>query len=308
MDATVSNEDVTADLAEWVALANKRLKSGTVVVTNVAGDVTYIEGTDYVIDYGNGKLFSITGGAITDNLALHVDYDYLAIRKGEGVAIERAKNTLARQALEMAADRLATDITTEMILFSRSQVGYDVATRTVNNLIAEIRRKKDGDIFQLAITSALRVASNTGGTWNSAGTDYADLIKKIGLARVILAKRYYQPTAIVMSTTLSDDVANWEGFTAAGKRPDADLSAEGYVGRLKGVPVFDSTEFPDSYVLVVNRELVMHRVFQAMTLKGPFPRYETTTIKLIASDQWYVEEFNGTAAPVPEKGSYVVIQ
>jgi hypothetical protein len=124
---------------------------------------------------------------------------------------------------------------------------------------------------------------------------------------VKIANRYYEPTAVVLSMTNSDRVANWEGFTAAGKRPDADLNANGYIGRLKGLACFETTEFPDSHILVVNRELVMHRVFQPMQLRGPFPSYDQATAQLLAADQYYAEEFNGTVAPVPGKGAYVVI-
>jgi hypothetical protein len=46
-----------------------------------------------------------------------------------------------------------------------------------------------------------------------------------------------------------------------------------------------------------------------MVLKGPFPTYDVSggTSKLIAADQYYVEEYNGTDAPVPQKGAYVKI-
>jgi hypothetical protein len=79
------------------------------------------------------------------------------------------------------------------------------------------------------------------------------------------------------------------------------------VGRLKGLDVYETTEFPDSKVLVCNRELVMHRVYQAMMIKGPFPSYDATTAELIAAEQYYAEEYNLTEAPVPEKGAYVTI-
>ena len=50
----------------------------------------------------------------------------------------------------------------------------------------------------------------------------------------------------------------------------------------------------------------MHRIFRAMQLKGPYPSYDTDG-KLVAADQYYVEEYNGTDAPIPEKGAYVIL-
>ncbi len=94
------------------------------------------------------------------------------------------------------------------------------------------------------------------------------------------------------------------GFTRSGF-PNAVLTAAGFAGGVKGLPIFATPTFPDAYALVVNREVVMHRVFQPMTLKGPFPTYSNG--KMVAADQYYVEEYNGTDAPVVEKAAYVAI-
>lgn len=305
VDVTVTDEAVVADLNDWVAMANKRITPGTVVVTDHAGTTTYTENSDYVIDYANGQLMALA--TITNGQDLHVDYVYMAIRKGENSAIERGKMTLAYKTLEIVADRLATEITNEAVVFSRSQIGWDATTRTLNALINEIRRKIDGDLFYLGLSNALSVASNSGGTWNSGASpiDYDELVRYIGVARGKVLGRYYQPTSILMSNVVSDLLANWSGFTQAGSRADATLNANGFVGRAKGLPCFESTEMSDSYILVLNRELVQHRVFQPMALKGPYPSYSSN--KLLANDQWYAEEYNGSTCPVPGKGSTVKI-
>lgn len=308
MTATVTDEDVTASnpLGSWVQLTAGRamLNPGTVVVTNSGGGTTYVEGTDYVIDYYNGKFMALSGGAISAGQALKVDYTYEAIRKGENAAIERGKLQLLSDTLEIAANRLAQQLTNEAIVFSRSQLGWDATARTLANLINELRRKIDEAAVRLALTSALRVASNSGGTWTQASDPLSDLPVVIGATRVKLTKRYYRATALLLSETNADMLGNWEGFTAAGKRPSDDLDAEGYVGRIKGMPVFHTTEFSDAFGLVLNRELVAHRVYQALAIKGPFPTYEASTGKLIAADQYYVEQYDGAISVVPEKGSY----
>lgn len=305
VDVTVTDEAVVADLNVWVAMANKRVNVGTVVVTDHAGTTTYTEGSDYVIDYEEGKLMALA--TIADGQDLHVDYTYMAIRKGENAAIERGKMSLSYQTLEIVADRLATEITNEAVVFSRSQIGWDATTRTLNALINEIRRKIDGDLFYKALANALSVSSNSGGTWNSGASpiDYDELVRYLGVARGKILGRYYTPTAILMSNVVGDLLANWSGFTAAGSRADATLNANGFVGRVKGLPCFESTEMSDSYILVLNRELVQHRVFQPMALKGPYPSYSSN--KLLANEQWYAEEYNGSICAIPGKGATVKI-
>jgi len=79
---------------------------------------------------------------------------------------------------------------------------------------------------------------------------------------------------------------------------------------VKNKPIFSSTEFPDTLWIAGNRELVQHRVFQPMTIKGPFPTYDVSggTSKLVAADQYYAEEFNVTESPVNEKGAFVPVE
>lgn len=302
---TVTDEVVVGDHGVWVDLDFKRVTPGTVVLTHTSGSPTYTEGTDYVIDYESGRLMTLAAGATADGESLKIDYSYTAIRKGENQAIERAKTTLSFQTLDVMADRLATEITREAIVFSRSQLGWDVTSRTLTNLVRQVRRKIDQGLIYLGLGAALQVASNSGGTWTAATDPIGELVEKIGVARVKVTNRFYEPTFLLVSATNSDKLGNWDGFTAAGKRPDSDLNAMGFVGRLKGLACFESTEMSDAYALVGNRELVAHRIFSAMQIMGPYPSYSSN--KLIAADQYYAEEFNGSLAPVPGKGSYVKI-
>jgi len=314
VENAVADEAVTVTaLATWYALAHQRLRPGTVVVQDETDTTTYSEGTDYVIDYGNGKIKALSGGGISASDVLHVDYTYDALREGEMQPIERGKQTLASKTLEIAADRLAAQISNEVVAFARSQLGYDATGRTLAGLVRRIRESIDKHLLWLGLTAALSVANNSGGTWSAtpAGGDTYDqnldkLFRYLGVAKVKVANRFYEPSFILASMTIGDVLSNSKQFTAAGQRPDADLNAAGYVGRAKGLPVFSSTQFGDGFVLVGNRELVMHRVYRAMQLKGPYPSYDSNG-KLIAAEQYYAEEFNGTDAPVAEKGAYVVL-
>jgi hypothetical protein len=300
----VTSETVVGAFSTWVALANHRLVPGTVTVTNSGATVTYVEGVDYVIDYGDGKIYTLSTGATTDGQSLRANYTYDAYRKGELAEIERAKNTLTFKTLEIAADRLAVEISTEAVVFSRSQMGYDATGRTIANIMRLIRRKVDQDILYEAIGAALIVPNNSGGTWASSSDTLDAFATKLGVTRTKIYNHFYVPTAFIMSSTNADRLSNWTGFTRLGF-PNAMLEAAGFAGSVKGLPIFASPEFSDGYALAVNRELVMHRVFQPMQLKGPFPSYSNG--KLVAAEAYYVEEFSGTDAPVPQKGAYMII-
>jgi hypothetical protein len=300
---TVTTANLTADLNAWVSLAQKRLTPGTVVVTNAAANVTYVEGTHYIIDYANGKFMALA--TITDEQALKITYDYTAMRKAEMSTIERGKLTLAYKTIEAAADRLADQISSEAVVFSQSQLGMDIVQRTLASLINQSRIKIDQGIMYLAYSIVSAVANNNAGPWTigTAQNDLDDLVRRIGLAKSKLANRYYPANFVLTSEANADMLSNWDGFKYDGF-PTAILNAAGYAGNVKGLPVFASTEFAEDKIVLGNRQLVQHRVFRSMIVKGPFPTYHTDG-KQIAADQYYTEEYNATEAPVAEKGSYI---
>ncbi|HUV64045.1 MAG TPA: hypothetical protein VMW24_09110 [Sedimentisphaerales bacterium] len=308
--ATATAEVVTMGAEEtWYDLTYGRVTPGTVTVTSNPAGTTYTENTDYVIDYAAGRIKGLTAGAIDANDVL-VTYTYTAIRQGEMAPIERAKVSLSYITVTAAADRLADQISREAVVFSRSQLGYDAVSRTMASLIRQTQRKIDQGLLYMALAAVKSVASNSGGTWTTGNDeeDYDDFVRLLGETKVIVANRFYTPTYILMSVTNAEDLSNWKGFKRDGF-PNAILNAAGFAGGVKGLPIFASTEFPDTTVVVGNRELVMYRVFQPMIVRGPYPTYDVSgsTSKLVAADQYYTEEFNVTESPVEEKGAYLTI-
>ena len=308
---TVTDEVVTGGAEEvWYSLAHGHLTPGTVVVTSNPAGTTYVEGTDFVINYADGKIKFLSAGAINTNDVL-VDYGYTATRESEMSPIERVKTTLAYKTVEAAADRLADQISSEAIVFSRSQLGWDAVARTMANLVRQMRRKIDQGLLYMAFSAVKSVASNSTTTWTVGTTqdDLAELYRLLGNAAVIVAKRFYEPTFYLASITNTDRLSNWEGFKRDGF-PQALINAAGFAGMVKNRPIFSSTEFPDTLWITGNRELVQHRVFQPLSIKGPFPTYDVSggTSKLVAADQYYAEEYNLTESLVSEKGSWVPVE
>lgn len=93
---SITDEAVTAKLGSFVELANRNLTAASVVVTNSAASVTYVENTDYEINYSLGMIHAMNGGAITDAQAIKVDYAYGAYSgwKVRGATTPQAKGRL----------------------------------------------------------------------------------------------------------------------------------------------------------------------------------------------------------------------
>jgi hypothetical protein len=285
---------------------NKRVEYGTLVVKNAAEAVTYTEGADFVVDYGDGKLMALTGGAIAGGDTVHLGYQYFASKKGEMGVIERGKGQLGYVVLDCQADRLAQQVAKEAIVFSQSQLGWDAVARTMAMIVEQIRRRIDRGAFLKGLNNALTVQNNIVGTWTSGADPLDDLVGLIGQAKVAVQRRYYDPQSAVLSVGRSNDLSNWLGFARTGF-VNATIKDNGYVATIKGLNFFETTEFNDKAVLVTNKQQVMHRVFKPMSILGPFPSYDVTTMQMVAADEYYAEEYNGDACPIPGKASVVKI-
>lgn len=305
---SVTDEAFTSAHDSWVQLNYRSLQPGTVTVTSSPAGTTYDEWDDYVLDYGEGKVMVLSTGAMADATAFLIDYTYDAVRRGENAAIQRGKGALSYQTIEMRADRLAGLITDEAITFARSQLGWDAVTRTLNMIIRELREIIDRRAIYLGLTSAVRAANN-GGTWSSATisqTTLAELVQKMGAAKVAVMNDHYMPGFFLLSLTNADILSNWDGFARDGF-PDAVMNSAGFVGQVKGLPVFQSAQMPDSHALTGHRELVQHRVLsnKTMALKGPYQAYSSGN--LVAAQEWYAEEYNATVSLIANKGGFVTI-
>ncbi len=75
--SSVSAENVTAILDKWVKLANRKLNTTLPAdaIQDVTDTTTYVEGTDYEINYELGMIRALSTGDIGEGEVLHVDYD-----------------------------------------------------------------------------------------------------------------------------------------------------------------------------------------------------------------------------------------
>lgn len=75
---TVTNEAIVLTGTATTFLSRFPVQSGSEVVTNTAGTVTYVRDVDYVINYADGGIArTAVGSAISSGQTVHVDYTYV---------------------------------------------------------------------------------------------------------------------------------------------------------------------------------------------------------------------------------------
>lgn len=101
------------------------------------------------------------------------------------------------------------------------------------------------------------------------GAKYDTLLTLIGSRKaVIAADRYYNPNMLLMSSAVDNAISQASTFTANAARIATNLSTDGSVGQVKGVPVFNSTA--PGLVLGDTRILVGERGNTRFRMVKPF--------------------------------------
>jgi hypothetical protein len=96
---SVTSESITARHDKWVDVSKRKVSS--VVVTDDPMSTTYVENTDYVVDYDEGMIKALSTGSITDGEALLVDFDYADLTQ---TVVKAMKDSKVDGALKFVGD------------------------------------------------------------------------------------------------------------------------------------------------------------------------------------------------------------
>lgn len=123
---TVTAEAITAKLDVFVELTKNRLVAGSVIVTNTGASTTYVENTDYEVNYALGMIMAKTGGAITAEQAIKVTFQHSAKSgyKINGATQTQIKGALRLDGKNLVSDELISITVDRALLVSDSEVDF----------------------------------------------------------------------------------------------------------------------------------------------------------------------------------------
>jgi hypothetical protein len=110
---TVTDEIVVAKTGISISLVHKNVTADSVVVTNSGATTTYVENTDYKINYAQGWITALDGGGIADSASLKVTYAYGA---RTGFKIDAEAIDLFRGELFLDGENLANGDQIEVLI------------------------------------------------------------------------------------------------------------------------------------------------------------------------------------------------
>lgn len=114
---SANDEVVAVTKGRWSYLAHRKVKSSpAVVVTNSDGTITYVNGTDYEIDYDAGRILALESGAIA-NGNVKVDYSYDAYT---GYKVDANKQQVIEAEIRFIGRDIAMARNVEVVVYKAS--------------------------------------------------------------------------------------------------------------------------------------------------------------------------------------------
>lgn len=141
----------------------------------------------------------------------------------------------------------------------------------------------------------------------SIGARYDRLLTAIGGRKAVIASdRYYNPNMILMSPTLDNAVTQASSFTANASRVATGLSADGSLGQIKGLSVFNSTapgiQLGDTRILVGERGNTRFRMVKPFAM-NPVEQARNSSAAFIDAQEAFGTQYVVSHTPSRLKNS-----
>jgi len=121
--------------------------------------------------------------------------------------------------------------------------------------------------------------------------------------------RGYKPDFILTSEVTSNYLTQAEAYTPLAARAGFDagsVKGEGNYGRTANLPHFGSDVWDDAYILISQRDATIFRIFEPLSLKGPYPVRDGDG-SLLGGDEYYIYQEDALKTPLLEKMSLVTV-
>lgn len=195
----------------------------------------------------------------------------------EGGQIKTATTSYNTVTLEAIGFKLRSVLTAEAIEDATNAGNLNIVARAIANLAKDISEEIDARLMNLMVTGAA-----AGNVDASKGTltakEYGELlVEKIVDAIQLVKKKNYRPDFVLVSPTAFGYLAKVDEFVHADKYGNNGLQQTGFMGKIRGLEVFESNNAVDDKIVVGKRGTFgVYKVYIPTMLRGPVydPQYD----------------------------------
>ena len=136
------------------------------------------------------------------------------------------------------------------------------------------------------------------------------LLQVLGRRKAImLADRYVLPNFMLMNPILNDEISNAENFTSAARREDADVSSQGDLLSVKGIPAWSTnapSDLGDERIILGQRATLSYVIAKPFMTGMPFEAVDSNG-RPTGAKVAYGEEYSAIHVPAPIRNRFTSV-
>lgn len=194
---------------------------------------------------------------------------------GEGEEIKHGKTTYSTVTVEAVGFKLRSTLTAEAIEDSKNAGNIDLVARAIANLAKDISEEIDQKLMGLMVTGAaagnVDISTQTDdGTAKGVKEVSQEIVNGIVDSIQNVKKKNYRPDFICVDPTIFGYLAKSDEFVHADKYGSDVLQQTGFMGKIRGLEVFESNHMPEMKAVVgKKRTFGVYKVYIPTMLRGP---------------------------------------
>lgn len=223
---------------------------------------------------------------------------------GEGEEIKTAKTSYSSVTIEAVGYKLRTVLTAEAIEDAQNAGNINLIARALANIGKDIQEEIDAKLMKLMVDGAAAGNVDVQKGTKTAKEISAEIVEAIVDANQNVKKKHYRPDFVLVDPTIFGYLAKNDEFVHADKYGDTKLQQTGFMGKIRGLEVFESNNAVENKAVVGKRRTFgVYKVYIPTQLRGPVydPKFdkETYVVRQRAAMKITVGEALATVSLLP---------
>jgi hypothetical protein len=189
---------------------------------------------------------------------------------GEGEQIKTGRTSYSSVTIEAVGYKIKSTLTSEAVEDAQNAGNLNIVARAIANLAKDISEEIDAKLMNLMVDGAAAGNVDVAKGTKAAKEIAAAIVEAIVDANQLVKGKHYRPDFVLVDPTIFGYLAKNDEFVHADKYGSTQLQQTGFMGKIRGLEVFESVNMRADKALVGKRKTFgVYKVYVPMQIKGP---------------------------------------
>ena len=188
----------------------------------------------------------------------------------EGGQIKTGRTSYSSVTIEAIGYKLKSTLTAEAIEDAQNAGNLNIVARAIANLAKDISEEIDAKLMALMVAGAAAGNKDVSKGSDTAKVVADKIVQAIVDAQQLVKGKHYRPDFLLVDPIIFGYLAKNDEFVHADKYGSTQLQQTGFMGKIRGLEVFESVNMAANKAIVGKRKTFgVYKVYIPMMFRGP---------------------------------------